>query len=58
LEKPVPAAKEDSEARELAKMMMSKRDKKLYDKIQFGKQRKMNVKENLQRKKSALVGKK
>lgn len=35
--------KEAKEAKELSKIMMSKRDKKLYDKIQFGKARKQEA---------------
>lgn len=46
--------KEKKEGKELAKMMMSKRDKKLYDKIQFGQKRKMDVADNLRRKKGMV----
>jgi pescadillo protein len=41
---------EDAEAKELSKMMMSKRDRKLYDKIQFGKSRKKEIAEKLREK--------
>ncbi|KAJ3306462.1 mRNA-binding ribosome synthesis protein nop7 [Kappamyces sp. JEL0829] len=42
---------EDKEAKELSKIMMSRRDKKLYDKIQFGKARKAQAVEKLRNKK-------
>ena len=38
---------EDKEAKELSKMMMSKRERKVYDKIQFGKERKQKVAKKL-----------
>ena len=50
-------SEQGAEAKELAKMMMSKRDKKLYDKIQFGKKRKQATADNLRNKKKLLVGK-
>jgi len=41
---------EDKEAKELSKMMMSKRERKVYDKIQFGKARKQGAAKKLKNK--------
>ena len=48
--------KEESkdEEKELAKIMMSKRDRKLYDKMQFGKKRKQEAAEKLRQKKASI----
>ncbi|KAJ2994782.1 mRNA-binding ribosome synthesis protein nop7 [Globomyces sp. JEL0801] len=46
---------EEEEAKELSKMMMSKRDKKLYDKIQFGKNRKQEAAKVLREKRKKIV---
>jgi pescadillo protein len=46
--------KED-DAKELAKIMMSRREKKLYDKIQFGKKRKQEETKKLKQKRVALA---
>jgi pescadillo len=40
--------------KELAKIMMSKRDRKLYDKMQFGIERKKQAAEKLREKRRAL----
>ncbi|KAH6564516.1 hypothetical protein BASA50_001469 [Batrachochytrium salamandrivorans] len=49
------AAAEEAEAKELAKKMMSKRDKKLYDKIQQGKRKKAGHVEVIKQKKRDLL---
>jgi pescadillo protein len=41
----------DKETKELKKIMMSKREKKLYEKIQFGKERKREAVKKLEKKK-------
>ncbi|KAJ3036294.1 mRNA-binding ribosome synthesis protein nop7 [Rhizophlyctis rosea] len=48
------AEKQAREERELAKMMMNKKDKHLYNKIQFGKKRKEEAADKLRQKKAAL----
>jgi pescadillo protein len=44
---------EVEEAKELKKIMMSKRERKLYDKIQFGKKRKQEAAQKLREKRKA-----
>jgi pescadillo protein len=50
----VKESKEADKDKELAKIMMSKRDRKLYDKIQFGKDRKKVAADKLREKRRAL----
>ncbi|KAJ3045483.1 mRNA-binding ribosome synthesis protein nop7 [Rhizophlyctis rosea] len=53
--KPSAAEKEAAETLELAKIMMNKKDKHLYNKIQFGKKRKAEAADKLRQKKAALA---
>ncbi|KAJ3004049.1 mRNA-binding ribosome synthesis protein nop7 [Thoreauomyces humboldtii] len=54
VKKPTAAEAEATERKELAIMMMNKKDKHLYNKIQFGKQRKEDAANKLRGKKDAL----
>lgn len=51
------APTEEEQTRELAKIMMSKKDKHLYNQIQFGKKKKAEAVENLRLKKKAKLQK-
>jgi pescadillo protein len=46
---------EEKEVKELAKIMMTKKQKTLYNKIQYGKKRQQEKVENLQRKKREII---